>query len=116
MEDEFLQNPEAFNKHEIPEVSRRGYAGDDFYQKASKSIPRLGRRSSAETSSCICKPITELEGEILGNEDTTDNINLQPSLAEGEITNKRKRLNLVSEKKNFSNISKQQSNFTIHFY
>lgn len=33
------------SKEEVnPHVSRRGYAGEDFYQKASKNIPRMGRR------------------------------------------------------------------------
>lgn len=36
----------------LSEVSRRGYAGEDFYTKASKSIPRMGRRANVNAASC----------------------------------------------------------------
>lgn len=38
------ENAEKTKEEINPQVSRRGYAGEDFYQKAAKNIPRMGRR------------------------------------------------------------------------
>lgn len=29
-----------------PKIARRGYAGEEFFLKASKSVPRIGRRNN----------------------------------------------------------------------
>lgn len=29
-----------------PRITRRGYAGEEFFLKASKSVPRIGRRNN----------------------------------------------------------------------
>lgn len=95
-EDELLPNPEAINKHEMPEVSRRGFAGGDFYAKASKSIPRIGRRSETEASNCICKPFAEYESEVPDSEIILDTDDFERSQTDDGATNKMKRLSLVN--------------------
>lgn len=39
--DVVLKNPSAY-----PKVTRRGFAGEEFFLKASKSVPRIGRRNN----------------------------------------------------------------------
>lgn len=34
------------NASPYPKVVRRGYAGEEFFLKASKSVPRIGRRNN----------------------------------------------------------------------
>jgi len=34
------------NASPYPKVTRRGYAGEEFFLKASKSVPRIGRRNN----------------------------------------------------------------------
>ncbi|XP_065201595.1 uncharacterized protein LOC135832339 isoform X3 [Planococcus citri] len=51
-------------KEEIPRVSRRGYAGEDFYQKASKNIPRIGRRGSNSNDEDQQNDIPEYDNKV----------------------------------------------------
>lgn len=51
-------------KEEIPQVSRRGYAGEDFYQKASKNIPRMGRRGLRSNNEDQQNGISEFDDKI----------------------------------------------------
>lgn len=39
--DVILKDPSAY-----PRITRRGYAGEEFFLKASKSVPRIGRRNN----------------------------------------------------------------------
>lgn len=39
--DVMLKNAEPY-----PKIARRGYAGEEFFLKASKSVPRIGRRNN----------------------------------------------------------------------
>lgn len=55
----------------LSEVSRRGYAGEDFYTKASKSIPRMGRRANLDPLCKSCSSSTE-ETNDLSNDITED--------------------------------------------
>lgn len=33
-------------RNTYPKIARRGYAGEEFFLKASKSVPRIGRRNN----------------------------------------------------------------------
>lgn len=100
---------ESFHRYQTPQVSRRGYAGDDFYQKASKSIPRMGRRSEPNAKTCFCTP-QNLE-EIWRNEALAPLVNSEPLSHESIEGARRKRLNLVSQKSIFSSYWKTDKSY-----
>lgn len=44
--DQFETVGDVILKDTYPKIARRGYAGEEFFLKASKSVPRIGRRNN----------------------------------------------------------------------